>query len=346
MNSRWGYRLPRAQWVAYGLLLTLSVGMMGASGSHFAATVQSDANFMLAPVEGALNDTADTLGSYLTTLTQLDDLRTQNDQLRQENQTLEEELARQPAISQLNTDWTRVSQAQQNLQYQTIIARVLVRNITDIGPRTFIINRGLADGIALEQVVVDDGGAVVGRVVSVQTYDATILLVNDTSNLVIGRESGQNADPNAIGNVQGQVGGLLEMSDVAASETLSKGLAVVTAGIVSPGGDVRSPYPPGLLIGTIISVAKDPNEVVQSAMIQPAADLDNIEWVLVITSYQGGFSSPEPVASPSATASSSVGPVSTPAIPTPTIPRVTPTPAPTPAPTPTTPPGIVTPPPH
>jgi len=36
------------------------------------------------------------------------------------------------AISQLNTDWTKVSQAQQSSQYQTTIARVVVRNITDI----------------------------------------------------------------------------------------------------------------------------------------------------------------------------------------------------------------------
>ena len=214
-----------------------------------------------------------------------------------------------------------------------------MRNITDIGARTFIINRGLADGISLEQVVIDAGGAVVGRVVKVQTYDATILLVNDTSTTVIGRESGPNADPNAIGNVQGQVGGLLLMSYVSSTETLSKGTAVVTAGMVSPGGDVRSPYPPGLLIGTILSVARDPNQVVQSAVVQPAADLNNIEWVLVITNYEGGFASPEPSTSPSPSGSSSVGPT---ANPTPAIPRVTPTPGPTPTP----PPGLVTPPPH
>jgi hypothetical protein len=109
--------------------------------------------------------------------------------------------------------------------------------------------------------------------------------------------------------------------------------------MVSPGGEVRSPYPPGLLIGTILSVARDPNQVVQSAVVQPAADLNNIEWVLVITNYEGGFASPEPSTSPSPSGSSSVGPT---ANPTPAIPRVTPTPGPTPTP----PPGLVTPPPH
>jgi cell shape-determining protein MreC len=126
---------------------------------------------------------------------------------------------------------------------------------------------------------------------------------------------------------------------VSSTETLSKGTAVVTAGMVSPGGEVRSPYPPGLLIGTILSVARDPNQVVQSAVVQPAADLNNIEWVLVITNYEGGFASPEPSTSPSPSGSSSVGPT---ANPTPAIPRVTPTPGPTPTP----PPGLVTPPPH
>jgi rod shape-determining protein MreC len=335
MNSRSGNRFLRGQWVVYGLLVTLSVGMMGASGSHTAATIQSDANYMLNPVEVALDDTADTVVSYWSAILQLDNVRTENQQLRQENQNLTEELARMGAISQLNTDWTKVSQAQQSSQYQTTIARVVVRNITDIGPRTFIINRGVADGISLGEVVIDDGGAVVGRVLSVQTYDATILLVNDTSAVVIGEE----ADTGAIGTIQGEISGLLQMSYVNSTDKLSKGQTVVTAGMVLDEEDVRSPYPPGLLVGTIVSVSRDPNQVVQSAVVQPAADLDNIDWVLVISNYQGGFTSPEPSASPSSSASSSLNPKSTP---TPATPRVTPTPGPTPTP----PPGIVTPPPH
>ena len=61
MNSRPAYR-PRGQWVVFGLLLTLSVGMMGASGTRFARTIQGDVNFMLNPVENLVNDAADTVG--------------------------------------------------------------------------------------------------------------------------------------------------------------------------------------------------------------------------------------------------------------------------------------------
>src|SRR5450759_2903852 len=119
MNLRFGNRLPRGQWATFGLLLTLSVGMMGASGTRLAATVRSDVNFMLNPVEIWINGATDTLGSYWSTLTQLDRLRSENEKLREDNQTLKEELARMPAIARLNDDWTKISQAPQTSPYQT-----------------------------------------------------------------------------------------------------------------------------------------------------------------------------------------------------------------------------------
>ena len=42
----------------------------------------------------------------------------------------------------------------------------------------------------------------------------------------------------------------------------------------------------GLLM---VDVARDPNEVVQTVYLQPAAPLDRLEFVLVITDYQGGL---------------------------------------------------------
>ena len=324
MNLRSG-RLPRGQWVAFGVLLTLSVGMMGASGTRLARTVTSDVNYMLAPVESWINDTTDTLGSYLSTLTQLDRLRSENQRLRDENQTLSEELARMPAIARINDDWTRISQAAATAPYQTIIARVVVRDISDVRPKMIVINRGLTDGVSLGQVVIDNGHALVGRVQWVEAYNAGILLVNDSSATVIGQEAGSSA----TGTIHGQVGGLLQMSYVNATETLVKGQSVVTAGMALPSGDVRSPYPPGLLIGTIIDVSKDPNEVVQGALVQPAADLNGAEYVLVITNYQGGFSTPAPTSSPTPSPTGTPGP-------SPKVPSATPaiTPEPTPIPTP------------
>jgi len=39
----------------------------------------------------------------------------------------------------------------------------------------------------------------------------------------------------------------------------------------------------------VIDLRHDANDVVQTAYLQPAADLDRLEFVLVITDYEGGL---------------------------------------------------------
>ena len=80
----------------------------------------------------------------------------------------------------------------------------------------------------------------------------------------------------------------LIMTQIDSSEPVPIGDEVVTAGI-ELGGGVRSPYPKGLLIGQVVDVRRDANDVVQTAFLQPAADLDRLEYVLVITDYEGGL---------------------------------------------------------
>ena len=92
----------------------------------------------------------------------------------------------------------------------------------------------------------------------------------------------------ATGQVMGQLGGVLVMGQIDSAEQIDLGVEVVTAGI-ELGGGVRSPYPKGLLIGQVVDVRRDANSVVQTAYLQPAANLDRLEVVLVITDYEGGL---------------------------------------------------------
>ena len=285
MNARPAKRRARTQWTAFGILLAISVVLMATSGTTTASSVESGFNYAMQPPVTWLNQAADTIGSYLSALTQIDRLRTENDQLRQDNDTLREQLARMPAISQINTDWTQISEAQQSVSYRNTPARVTGRDLSGVRARTFMLDKGSHDGIEVDQVVVSAGGALVGRVASVDATVSQVLLLNDPSAVVVGEE----VQSTAIGTIRGQVGGILLMEDVDASQKLDKGAVVVTAGESIPGTDARSPYPPGLLIGQIDSVSNDPNSVVKSCYIRPAADFVNINFVLVITGYQGGI---------------------------------------------------------
>ena len=142
--------------------------------------------------------------------------------------------------------------------------------------------RGTA--LALDLDAVEDVRAMAGRVVEVGPSSAKIVLLTDGESTVIGQLTA-NA---ATGEVVGQLGGVLIMRQVDAGETVSIGDEVVTAGI-ELGGGVRSPYPKGLLIGQVVDVRPLANDVVQTAFLQPAAQLDKLEYLLVITDYHGGL---------------------------------------------------------
>ncbi len=113
---------------------------------------------------------------------------------------------------------------------------------------------------------------------------STLVLLTDATSTVIG----QLVTSAATGAVVGQLGGVLVMDRIDATERIDLGAEVVTAGIELAGG-VRSPYPKGLLIGQVVDVSRDANDVVQTAFLQPAANLDKLEYVLIITDYEGGL---------------------------------------------------------
>lgn len=305
-------RTIRREWTWFGTLLILSVGLMGVSDTAPVQRLQSGINTAMNPIETTINSIADTADSYWSALLQLDHLRTENERLKQENLTLQEQLNRMAAISQLNTDWTAITATQQAIPYRTTQARVIVRDLSDVSKKTVIINKGTHDGLANGECVVDAGGALVGRIIDAQASVSVVLLVSDPTAIVVGQE----AQSGATGTIRGSISGQLSMEYVDVATPLTKGQAVVTAGEELPGAtasasssptpsqggssdvSMRSPYPPGLLIGTITAVSTDPNAVVQSATIQPAAHLADATFVLVILDYKGGFASPAPGATP------------------------------------------------
>jgi rod shape-determining protein MreC len=306
-------RTIRREWTAFGALLIISVGLMGASGTRTAQDLQSAVSWAASPVESFLNGAADTAGSYWSALTQIDRLRTENELLKQQNQALQEQLNRMPAISKLGDDWTQITAAAAGVPYSTTPVRVVVRDISDVSQRTLVIDKGSNDGLVAGEVVVDAGLALVGRIQTVYATVSSVLLISDTTSVVVGKE----AKSGATGPIKGSVSGQLQMQYVDVAATLTTGEPVVTAGESLPGTNDTSPYPPALLIGTITDVFTDPNTVVKSATIAPAAHLTDATFLLVITGYKGGFGPPLPLCSAvspspgsSGGAGSSAGPAS------------------------------------
>lgn len=284
MTSLLANRAARRRGIAFAALLVSSTLMMAFSSNTTVREIQNGVSFAFRPLQGAVRDVAAGIASVGEAISEIDRLRVDNAALLTENQRLKVENALAEEVRRENELLTGLLQLRAGFDYQTVAATVIARESSEFR-RLVVLDQGTDDGIAVGDVAIAAGGALAGRVTEVTADSAKVVLLTDGEFKVIG----QLSTTAATGEVIGQLGaGVLVMRQIDSSEQVTVGDEVVTAGI-ELGGGVRSPYPKGLLLGQVIDVRRDANDVVQTAYLQPAADLDRLEFVLVITNYQGGL---------------------------------------------------------
>ena len=271
---------------AYVALLVVSLILLTVSSNPFVRDVQNGVAFAFKPFQVALGNVARDVSSIATTIAEIDTLRLENADLRADNQRLEAESRAAAELRRENEQLTGLLQLRNGLEYHTVAASVIARESSE-ARRALTIDRGSDDGLAPGMVVISAGGALAGRIVDVGPSFAHVVLISDSTSTVIG----QLLSSTKTGKVIGQLGGALVMLDVDAAAKVTEGEEVFTAGIQLEGG-IRSPYPKGLLIGRVVDVTRDPNEVVQTVFLEPASPLDSLEYLLVITDYEGGITGP------------------------------------------------------
>lgn len=276
-------RLTRRRNIAFTVLVTVSLVLMAVSSNPFVRELQSGLGFAFRPIQGAMSEVASGIASIGAAIAEIDRLRVDNGALRSENERLTTENTRLQEIARENELLTDLLQLRAGFEFQTAAAKVIARESSEFR-RAVTIDKGEGAGIGDGDVVVAGGGALVGRVTEVGPNSATVVLLTDGSSTVIG----QLVSNAATGQVVGQLGGVLVMEQIDASEEVALGDEVVSAGI-ELGGGVRSPYPKGLLIGQVVDIRRDANAVVQTAYLQPAADFEKLEYMLVILDYEGGL---------------------------------------------------------
>jgi rod shape-determining protein MreC len=284
MTSLLATRAARRRGIAFAVLLVISTMMMAFSSNPTVREVQNGVSFAFRPIQGAVHDLASGIASIANAIAEIDRLRLDNSALIAENDRFRIENALNAETSRENELLTGLLQTRSSLGYQTVTTTVIARESSEFR-RLVVLDRGTNDGISVGDAVIVAGRALAGRVTEVGPDNAKVVLLTDGEFTVIG----QTTATVATGEVIGQLGaGVLVMRQIDSSEIVTIGDEVVTAGI-ELGGGVRSPYPKGLLLGQVIDVRRDANDVVQTAYLQPAADIDKLEYVLVITSYEGGL---------------------------------------------------------
>jgi rod shape-determining protein MreC len=279
--------------IAYVALIAISLLLLAFSSSAPLLELRRGVGYALAPIQDGLRGAAQQVNSFFATITEIERLRSLTEQLQREVQELEATNRQLESLRIQNEQLTALLEVRSSLEHETVAAEVISR-VSTLGERGISLDRGTDHGIAEGDPVIA-GGALVGQVVEVGRSYSRVLLLNDTRMTVVGLTEASRA----TGEVRGQLERPLLMERILATDEVELGESVVTAGI-DLGEGIRSPFPKGLLIGTIVDIQRPPNQILQVALLQPATDLDRLEYVLVIVDYEGGtpIVPPEPTPAP------------------------------------------------
>lgn len=213
---------------------------------------------------------------------------------RKQNRELQEEVARlQMEQVRLKEDAAQARRLQALLDFKenfiakTVAAQVIAFSGTEQS-RLITIDKGSRDGIKTDMAVITPDG-IVGKVKDVFRLSSQVLLIND-------HDSGAGVileHSRLQGIVKGTPLGELQINDIMSDEQVEPGEHVITSG-----GDRI--YPKGYSVGTLTASTPDhDNDPFLVIKIKPAADLNRLEEVLVITemadSSHSASAGPEPM---------------------------------------------------
>lgn len=271
-------RQARGHIVIWVMLVALSLLLISFSKSRPVHDIRGGVNFALAPVQEVLSGATRSVASLFSAFAEIDQLRQENRTLTRRVSDLEQANLQVPTLIIENQRLTELLDTKSSFTRETVAASVIYSDSTG-AERVITLDRGSDAGIFLNATVVAPGGALVGQVMEVGSNYSTVRLLNDTRSVVIGRD----IRTRATGEVHGNLSAPLDMRNVPARDDIAEGDIVVTAG--GFGKDLRSQFPRDIVIGTIIEVRRDSASIVSTALIQPSANLDALESVLVVTDF-------------------------------------------------------------
>jgi rod shape-determining protein MreC len=264
-----------------GVSLILLTAYFGESPSSPLHNVQRGIVEVLSPVQqGAstvLSPVRDVAGWFSDTLR----AKSERDRLTKEVNKLNAQVDhyRQKAI--LNNQLSRQVGLDNSMDinaYHAVTAQVIARDPT-LWYQTVQLDKGTADGVALNNPVTGDG-ALVGKVTTVDANVSVVTLITDHSYAVSAEVEDAGGDTGVLVPAVGNPNQLL-LQDLPSHAPVQVNQPVVTAGFKS--GALDSLYPSGIPIGKVSNA--DQNELLNNQQVQvsPAADLRHLSVVQILT---------------------------------------------------------------
>lgn len=271
------------------VLVTLVVACLVLISSHFSEgeggplhSAQNGVGSVLAPLEEGADRALKPVRDLVNWFDETFDARGENEQLRAENQELRAELTATDRRLSEGIERGRIAEitSEPELEaYESVDARVIGRS-PSTWTQTLAIDKGESAGLKVDDSVVT-GDGLVGRISSLTGGSARVTLITDQESSVTAKV----LKGGPLGVVGAEIGDpddlILEL--ISGEQTVKPGSELVTAGFADESGNLRSRYPPGIPIGKASRSDAGEQELNQQVHIKPFAEMDDIEFVSVLT---------------------------------------------------------------
>jgi rod shape-determining protein MreC len=239
------------------------------------------ANALVYPPERVIHSSKLDAGGFWSNYLDLRHVREQNQELQKTIDRLRLEQAALLEDARQGQRLQGLVAFQEKYIYKTLAAQAIGSSGSDQS-RVFYLDKGSSDGLDRDMAVITPDG-IVGKVREVFPHSAQVLAINDQTS-----GAGVILETTRIrGILRGNRAGRPQIVGILADQRIQPGEKVLTAG-----GDQI--FPRGLPVGEVQKVVPDPDrDSFIDVIVKPAAHLDRLDEVLVITSTQPRFSPEE-----------------------------------------------------
>lgn len=263
------------------IIALLAALLLGAVSSFTGKNIpQIIVQGILTPIKAGASKLTDQAEQFYSYIFRYEALEAENAALKEQIAQMEDDARVAASLSRENDRLRALLELKTaNEDYKLVDGYIISWSSNDWS-NTFTINRGQNVGIEVGMCAITANGEVVGLVTEVGSNFAVVKTVLDSSLEI----SATIVSSGYTGMVQGAYStgksSLLRMDYLPSAAVIRNNDQVVTSG--------STVYPRNLILGYVVDAGFDDTGVAKFALLKPAADIETLEQVFILTSYNAG----------------------------------------------------------
>lgn len=266
------------------LAALLTVGLSILSGVTNTTVADLAVQGVLAPFRAAATSLTRTAEKYYGYMFRYEALAAENEVLEARIAEMEDVARQADSVARENERLRKMLDfSATHEDYKLVDAYIIGWSSTD-WENTLTINRGTTSGIQENMCAITDNGEVVGLVTDVGLNWAEVTTILDSTLEISGTISASGYNGMVKGGYVDGHETLLKMNYLPSAAIIRNKEQVVTSG--------STVYPRGLIMGSIVDAGFAETGIAKYALLDPAADIDSLEQIFIITEYTNDVVAP------------------------------------------------------